>query len=451
MKINKHLFMMSLLFGISVGVIDACVDYLFFYRGQSFWGLLFFDIPRHEIYIRLFILLCFVAFGLIASRLVASRTRAERSLREVQFIFDSFLEKSPVYIFFKDKEIRPIKLSRNYEQMLGMPLEDILGKTMDDLFPSDLAKSMIEDDKRILARGEVETVVEEFGGRIYETTKFPISMDENTRMLAGFTLDITERRQAETALQKVHAELEQRIAARTLELQKTHEQLLHAEKLSAIGKLSASIAHEFNNPLQGVLNIVKGIKRRVSLDQEDSDLVDMAVSECLRMRDLIQSLRDFNRPTSGRKTLVDIHAVLDSLLLLGKKEYKIKKVSIEKKYAQQLSPIQAVADQIKQVFLNLLNNAIDACEGGGTITVETEGQGDKIVVRIHDTGTGITPDDKGHLFEPFFTTKSEIKGTGLGLSVSYGIVKGHGGEIVVDSDQERGTTFAVTLPLDQPS
>ena len=145
---------------------------------------------------------------------------------------------------------------------------------------------------------------------------------------------------------------------------------------------------------------------------------------------------------------MDIHAVLDSLLLLAKKGYSTRKIIIEKRYVENMPQIKAVADQIKQVFLNLLNNAADACNGGGTITVETETLGEKIVVRIHDTGTGIKPEDKDHIFEPFFTTKPEIKGTGLGLSVSYGIIKDHGGEITVDSEPGKGTTFSVTLLIE---
>ncbi|MCB2181578.1 MAG: ABC transporter substrate-binding protein [Desulfobulbaceae bacterium] len=133
---------------------------------------------------------------------IAERKQAEEALHENQIIFQSFLENSPVYIFFKDHEIRSLMLSRNYEQMLGMPLHDIIGKTMDDLFPSDLAKSMIVDDKRILNKGETVTVVEELAGRTYETTKFPISIDQKTNMLAGFTVDITDRKKAEQDLQK---------------------------------------------------------------------------------------------------------------------------------------------------------------------------------------------------------------------------------------------------------
>jgi len=106
-----------------------------------------------------------------------------------------------------------------------------------------------------------------------------------------------------------------------------------------------------------------------------------------------------------------------------------------------------VSDQIKQVFLNLLNNAAAACHGEGTITIQTEVKKEAVVVMIYDTGVGIKPEDRNHIFDPFFTTKPEVKGTGLGLSVSYGIIKEHGGQITVDSAPGKGTTFSVILPI----
>jgi PAS domain S-box-containing protein len=131
---------------------------------------------------------------------VTDRKRTEEALREKEAIFSAFLEHSPIYVFFKDKKIRPIHLSRNYEQMLGMPLHEVIGKPMDELFPSDLAKSMIADDMRVLSEGKRVDVVEEFGGRIYETTKFPVLKDGEPFVLAGFTMEITERKRAEEAL-----------------------------------------------------------------------------------------------------------------------------------------------------------------------------------------------------------------------------------------------------------
>ncbi|MBU0479596.1 MAG: PAS domain S-box protein [Proteobacteria bacterium] len=143
---------------------------------------------------------------------ISERKKIEEELRKTQTIFNAFLENSPVYIFFKDSEIRPLMLSRNYEQLLGMPVEDILGKTMDEIFPSDLAKSMIEDDKQILSKGKVLNIVEELGGRIYETTKFPIFLNGTGNMLAGFTVDITERRKAEDERERLIGELRQALA-----------------------------------------------------------------------------------------------------------------------------------------------------------------------------------------------------------------------------------------------
>jgi len=277
-------------------------------------------------------------------------------------------------------------------------------------------------------------------------------VEERTKEVAAQNLilqeEIRERKNIEEALKAIQNELEQRVEERTKELKITHAQLLHAEKLSAIGNLSASIAHEFNNPLQGVMNIIKGVQRRVSLDKDETELINMAVIECNRMRDLIKSLQDFNRPTSGKIASVDIHAAVESLLLLGKNEYSTRNIKIKRKYAENMPLIKAVSDQIKQVFLNLLNNASAACYKGGTITVQTEVQNQNVVVRFHDTGIGIKPEDKKHIFEPFFTTKPEVKGTGLGLSVSYGIIKEHGGKITVESTPGKGTTFSVTLPIE---
>lgn len=265
----------------------------------------------------------------------------------------------------------------------------------------------------------------------------------------GTMQDVTERRKSQEALRKAYGEMEQRVVERTRELQQAHEQLLHAGKLSAIGKLSASIAHEFNNPLYGVVNVITGIRRRAHLEPADAELLDMAIAECGRMKNLIRDLQDFNRPSSGQMAMMDLHKTIDSLLLLSKKEHSNRRIEIVRAYDRRLPGIRAVADQIKQVLLNLLNNAADACEEGGTITIATELlAGGQVAIRVSDTGKGIKPEDLPHIFEPFFTTKPAVKGTGLGLSISYGIIKSHGGIIRVESEPGRGTTFTVTLPVE---
>ena len=271
-------------------------------------------------------------------------------------------------------------------------------------------------------------------------------------ILEALTPSIVEafaRKRAEVELQTLNNELEQRVEQRTLELQKTQKQYLHAEKLSAIGKLSASIAHEFNNPLQGILSVLKGLKRRATMEEEDRELLDEAIEEGGRIKDLIRNLQEFNRPSTGRKDLLDLHKTLDSVLLLYKNDFKGKRISVVRDYAERLPAVQAVSDQIKQVFLNMLTNAADACHlPGGVITIKTwQENADMVATSIKDTGVGIQPSDVDFIFQPFYTTKPEVKGTGLGLSVSYGIIKKHRGEIRVESSPEEGSTFTVLLPI----
>ncbi len=271
---------------------------------------------------------------------------------------------------------------------------------------------------------------------------------EVRRKTQSLIREIKGRRKVEKDLQKAHDELEQRVLERTEELQKTYKQLLHAEKLSAIGKLSASIAHEFNNPLYGIQSVIEGIKRNAALDESDRQLADLALSECSRVKILIRSLQEFNRPSSGKKELVDVHRLVDDMLVMVKKDFRNAQVDIKKQYADGLPQVEVVTDQIKQVFLNLLTNAKDAMGGrSGMVTIASERLNGKLAFHITDTGEGIRAEHLPHIFEPFFSTKPGVKGTGLGLSVSYGIIKGHGGDIRVDSAPGKGTTFTVVLPL----
>jgi signal transduction histidine kinase len=268
-------------------------------------------------------------------------------------------------------------------------------------------------------------------------------------------LEIIERKHAEAALRRseeqlkvLNDDLERKVEQRTQELQETQLQYLHAEKLTAIGKMSASIAHEFNNPLQGIMTILKGLKKRAVLEPEDRELLEAAIDESERMKNLIRSLQEFNRPSSGKKVPMDVQKTIDSILLLQKSDFRTRRISVELNYAERLPPIHAIPDQIKQVFLNLLTNAADAClQRGGVITVSTWQEDKRVAVAIKDSGIGIEQEKIDLLFQPFYTTKPDIKGTGLGLSVSHGIIKHHQGEIRVESRPGEGSTFTVLLPV----
>jgi len=258
---------------------------------------------------------------------------------------------------------------------------------------------------------------------------------------------IEARRKAEDELQRINEELDHRIKERTQALEKTHRQLLHSEKLSAVGKLSASIAHEFNNPLQGIMNVITGVHDRVQADEEDALLLELALKECHRIKDLIVQLQNFNRPTTGRISFIDLHELIDSMLLMTREDFRLKGITVKKKYAENIPHIQGVDDLLKQVILNLLSNAADACEGGGIINISTSVLDKQVAFRIQDSGKGISAKNLPHIFEPFFSTKPQVKGVGLGLSVSYGIIKSHNGRIEVNSEEGKGAVFTVTLPV----
>ena len=271
---------------------------------------------------------------------------------------------------------------------------------------------------------------------------------EGNKFIISIIHDITERRQFEEQLKTLNDELVQRADKRTNELQETQSHYLHAEKLSTIGKLSASIAHEINNPLQGIMTILKGLEKYAVLDEGDRNMLALAISESERIKNLIQSLRDFNRPSLCRKEVIDVHKSLASLLLLCKKDFNIRQISVVCNFTEQLPQIFAVEDQIKQVLLNLLTNAAEAChQPGGTITISTWLEGKYVAVAIKDTGTGIASDKLDQIFQPFYTSKAEAKGTGLGLSISQGIIQGHHGGIRVESKPGEGSTFTVLLPV----
>lgn len=259
---------------------------------------------------------------------------------------------------------------------------------------------------------------------------------------------VVERKRAEEELRLYRESLEELVQLRTQELKTTHDQLLYSEKLAATGKLAASIAHEFNNPVYGIRNVLEQIGEDLSMDETHKTLVGLAVKECNRIAELIKKLRDFYEPSSGLMAIVDIHQLLDDLATLFKIRFMEKKIVLGKKYAPVMPKIKAVGDQIKQAFLNLLQNAEEAIPpSGGKIFLVTENLGDRVKIHIQDTGVGIAPEIMKSIFDPFFTTKSAIKVTGLGLSVAYGIVKTHGGNIEVSSALGKGATFTVILPV----
>jgi signal transduction histidine kinase len=247
------------------------------------------------------------------------------------------------------------------------------------------------------------------------------------------------------------AELEGTVDLLNSEVEKrrrTQQQLLHAEKLSALGRLSASIAHEFGNPLMGVKYLLDDFYKRKNLGDSDRQLIELGLEECERMKNLIRDLQRLNKPSSGKMTRTDVHPLIDNVLLFQKKYFSSHRIRLKRQYDRSLPEVEVIVDQITQVLFNLTINAVDAMAAaqGGVLTITTGQQGHHILIEISDTGSGISDENQERIFEPFFSTKREEDGTGLGLSISYGIARHHGGDLSFVSTAGQGTTFTLSLP-----
>lgn len=251
--------------------------------------------------------------------------------------------------------------------------------------------------------------------------------------------------------QRDYAEnLEEKVRARTAELQAAQESLIRSEKLASLGRLSAGIAHEFNNPLQAILTCLNmAIEDITEGAPVDLEMLQVAEQHVRRISKITRGLLTFARQDEHTYDEVDLNGLLEETFILTRKQMQNSQVVFETDF-EPLPLVHAIADRLRQVFVNLTLNAIEAMLNGGMLRVGTRVVGDFVIVFFEDTGVGISPENQARLFEPFFSTKGE-NGTGLGLSLSYGIIEGHGGTIQVESTIGQGTTFYVLLPITQES
>ncbi|NLT24205.1 MAG: 4Fe-4S dicluster domain-containing protein [Syntrophorhabdus sp.] len=243
-------------------------------------------------------------------------------------------------------------------------------------------------------------------------------------------------------LEKSHRELQRSHQ----ELEQAQFQLIRTEKLAALGQLAAGVAHEINNPL-GTITIYAHILAR-SLEPGDprKEDIDLIITEANRTKEIVQGLLSFARETKLKPGETNINDLLEETLGLLVNQVLFQNIRIKKVFSDDLPMLFADATQLKQVFLNIMLNSAQAMEGKGSLTITTVHEGGTISIRIRDTGPGIPPENIGKLFNPFFTTKE--KGTGLGLAISYGIVERHSGQIDVETELGKGSTFIITLPVD---
>jgi signal transduction histidine kinase len=250
--------------------------------------------------------------------------------------------------------------------------------------------------------------------------------------------------QLHAALQSYAQNLESMVDTRTQELRAAQAQLIHTEKLAALGRLAAGIAHEVNNPLQPVLNCLEAAIEDVQSAQPvDPESLRIAESEVQRIKTIVSRLLDFSRPSAEEHFPVDLNDLVREVLILINRQLEGKGIHVET-HLQPIQPVAGSPTQLKQVLLNLVLNAMESMPDGGSIVIETYPGETEMALSIQDSGVGMDEQTIAQIFEPFYSTKGD--GTGLGLSVSYGIIQGHGGRIEVESEPDQGSRFVIWLP-----
>ncbi len=282
------------------------------------------------------------------------------------------------------------------------------------------------------------------------------SKDELGDLAASFNKMAADLKQAYDEIKRWSETLEEKVKQKTEELQKVQNHIILMEKMASLGQLSATVAHELNNPLEGVLTYTKLLKKKLENRRlSDAELEEMVgqltfiADETMRCGNIVKNLLLFSKTESAGFKPENINAILEKCIRLVAHHLEMHNIVLKKEFCQEVPLLPCDANQLQQAFLAITMNAVEAMPGGGTLTLRTtQRQAEEAVeIGIIDTGVGIASGVLPRIFEPFFTTKSEGKGVGLGLSVAYGIVKRHDGRISVDSEVDQGTTFTIVLPI----
>ncbi|HWB99372.1 MAG TPA: ATP-binding protein [Bryobacteraceae bacterium] len=281
--------------------------------------------------------------------------------------------------------------------------------------------------------------------------RLPVGSDDELGDLASSFNHMTQE------VSNVQAEIEERVRRKAEELSRVHKSLLANEKLASIGKLAATVAHEVNNPLFGILTYARLTLKELDKGdhgnrEEMKEQLQVIERESKRCGDIMRNLLSFSRQAPSHPDFQHIGALIERAVVLVRHKAELQQIELRIQVAADLPQVYCDAGQVQQVILVLLVNATEAMAKGGLLEVSADlaQDGEAVCIRVKDNGPGIAPDVLSKIFEPFFTTKEEQQRTGLGLAVARGIVEQHGGEITVRSTLGEGTEFSVTLPVATP-
>ncbi|MDZ7664501.1 MAG: PAS domain S-box protein [Desulfotignum sp.] len=369
---------------------------------------------------------------------VTERKKSENKIRETLDFLDNIISCSPNAIMAMDMTGQIMLWNRGAETLFGLAADEVIDRMkVQQIYSREVAAEV--------TRMMRDT---EYGG-VGRLNSFPLTFERRDGVRVEGNLSasfIYDEKGKETATVALFVDLTERLKTER-QLSEARQHLLQSEKLAAMGRLTSQVAHELNNPLFGIMNTLELLKTEIPPSNKRRRLLDMSLSETVRLADMLKKMLSFSRPDEAARAELDINTVIEELMVLYDKRFRENSIKVKLDLTPDPGRITASRDQLRQVFINLFSNAMYAMPDGGTLTLTTRPNGNMVHIIVEDTGTGIKSEHLEKVFDSFFTTKTDsIKGVGLGLSVCYGFVKDHDGDIIVESQYGEWTRFTIKLP-----
>jgi PAS domain S-box-containing protein len=395
------------------------------------------------------------------TKYLENQQRLEREIEIAKNYLENIVENTKTNLMVIDKDMVVRTVNSAQAQTLGRPKRDIEGRPLYSLFPEPLAPYQGIPFQALLEKTLTGRSFEIRDYLIYGLAESPLYLTMNMSPILidgrvpGILItssNVTKRVQLEEALKLYTVELEDKVDKGTATAKKLEQQVMHSEKLAALGRLAAGVAHEIGNPLTSISSFAQ-LLREMATDEFSQNTLDIINTHIQRISEIVRRMSTFSRADSLNVKPTQLNDVLNSSIDLMRLDKRMKNtIEISVDLDPQLPPIMVDEGQMAQVFINILLNALDAMPDGGKLRVSTrQGHEDyhgnhSLMIEFADSGTGIPPAELQKIFDPFYTTKEPGKGTGLGLSLSYNIVKHFKGDIKVESEPGHGTIFTIILP-----
>jgi len=386
------------------------------------------------------------ALGMVTD--ITERKKMEEALIESELNFRGMAERSfdPLFILSVDGTAKYVAPS--LKRVLGYSPEEVVGKNFTEFIPESdvpkILKKFSEVQKGSPAEAMEAQIMAKDGTKIIaEVNASPVMRDGEIIEIQGVFRDITQRKKAEEELKRAYEELKE-----------TQEELIQTAKMGAIGQLAAGISHELNQPLTGIKGFAQAALWELKNNNPLKEDLERIVEQTNRMSRIIQNIHRFSRKATFEMKNLSINKVVEDALMLLNKQLQVRGIKLEKSLAEDLPPVKGDANQLQQVFINILANArdsIEKCESKSARSIRVRTGLNKnnshIQIIFKDNGCGISKENQKRIFDPFFSTKSPEEGVGLGLSIVKRIIDAHKGRVGVESEEGKGATFIIKLPL----